>query len=135
MVKSRLKETITTRDGAFSHRGFIPDGIRAGGFVFFSALRGMSPADGKMSDDPKEQASQVFRNLDDLLEGAGITPEHVVKVTLYVQDLNQRGAFHEVWQEYFGESAPARIAVQVADVNASPGGNCLFALDVIALAE
>jgi 2-iminobutanoate/2-iminopropanoate deaminase len=75
-----------------------------------------------------------MENLKALLASAGASLDHVVKVTLYLQDLRYRDAFHEVWMEYFPDNPPARIAVQVTDANAAQGGNAHFALDVIALA-
>jgi 2-iminobutanoate/2-iminopropanoate deaminase len=88
-----------------------------------------------VSDDTKEQARQAFENLKTLLEGCGATLRHVVKVTLYLSELRHRYDFHEVWMEYFPENPPARVAVQVADANATPGGTAHFVLDVIAIAE
>ncbi len=109
-------------------------GIKAGGFLFFSAIRGNEPATGQWSDDTSVQARQALENLKSLLEAAGATLKHVVKVTLYLHELKYRAAFHEVWMEYFPEDPPARIAIRVADANASERGNAHFALDVIALA-
>jgi 2-iminobutanoate/2-iminopropanoate deaminase len=134
MATTQIRETIHSKPGGFSHHGTIPDGVKAGGLLFVSGVRGQDPASNEMSDDPKEQARQAFSNLQDLLEGAGATMDHVAKVTLFLSDLNTRQAFHEVWQEVFPDSAPARIAIQVADANAVPGRNAHFALDVIAVA-
>lgn len=114
--------------------GGMVTGVQAGGFLFFSAIRGRNPDTNTMSDDTREQARQAFENLKAMLEGVGATLQHVVKVTLYLQDLTYRTEFHAVWMQYFPENPPARIAIQVADANASPGGNAHFALDVIALA-
>jgi 2-iminobutanoate/2-iminopropanoate deaminase len=108
-------------------------GVKAGGFLFFSAIRGMNPETREMSDDTGQQARQALENLKSLLSGTGATLDHVVKVTLYLHDLKYRKPFHEVWMEYFPEHPPARIAVQVANANANPSGNAHFALDVIAL--
>ena len=109
-------------------------GVKANGFIFFSAIRGRNPETDKSSDDTKEQARQALENLKVLCEGSGITLGHVVKVTLFLQDLKYRAPFHEVWMEYFPKDPPARIAVRVADANTQPGGNAHFALDVIAYA-
>jgi 2-iminobutanoate/2-iminopropanoate deaminase len=57
-------------------------GVKAGGFIFFSAIRGRNPVTNKTSDDTHEQARQAFENLKAMCEGAGITLQHVVKVTL-----------------------------------------------------
>ncbi len=129
-----IKETIVSPPGGPTHgRGMVP-GVKAGGFLFFSAIRGNNPGTGKMSEDTSEQARQAFENLKVLLAATGATLEHVIKVTLYLHDLKYRAAFHEIWMENFPNNPPARIAMQVADANAVPGRNAHFALDVIALA-
>lgn len=112
--------------------GMVP-GVRAGGFLFLSAIRGRDAATNTMPDDPYAQAVQALANVRAVLAGSGATLAHVVKVTLYLSDLTTRQAFHQAWQEAFPVDPPARIAVCVADANAAPGGNAHFALDVIAL--
>ncbi|MSP41535.1 MAG: RidA family protein [Deltaproteobacteria bacterium] len=96
-------------------------------------MRGNDPVTNFESNDTKEQARQAFENLKVLLAAAGAGLEHVVKVTLCLQDLKYRLLFHDVWMEYFPKDPPARIAIQVADANAQPGRNAHFALDVIAI--
>ncbi len=132
MASKSIREVVRPSDGAPSGPGMVP-AIKAGGFIFVSAIRGVR-SDRTFSDDTGEQARQAFENLKRRLAGAGATLDHVVKVTLYLGDLEYRKAFHEVWMEYFPETPPARIAIKVADANAQPGGNAHFALDVIALA-
>lgn len=112
--------------------GMVP-GVRAGGFLFLSAIRGREQGGG-MSDDPLSQARQALKNLEAVLAASGATLAHVVKVTLYLHDLEKRTPFHQAWMEFFPQDPPARIAVCVADANAAPGGKAHFALDVIALA-
>lgn len=113
--------------------GMVP-GVRAGGFLFLSAIRGREPQSGGMSDDPLTQARQALKNLEAVLAASGATLAHVVKVTLYLHDLEKRTPFHQAWMEFFPQDPPARIAICVADANAAPGGKAHFALDVIALA-
>jgi 2-iminobutanoate/2-iminopropanoate deaminase len=113
--------------------GMVP-GVRAGGFLFLSAIRGRDPATGEMVEDPLAQARRALKNLDAVLAGSGATLAHVVKVTLYLHDLERRREFHQAWMEFFPKDPPARIAVGVADANAAPGGKAHYALDVIALA-
>ncbi len=114
--------------------GMVP-GVRAGGFLFLSAIRGRHPETNTLSDDTGTQARQAFENLKVILEGAGVSLRHVVHVMLYLSDLKYRKDFHEVWMEYFPADPPARTAVEVADASPTPGGNAHFVLDVIALAE
>lgn len=113
--------------------GMVP-GVRAGGFLFLSAIRGRSLELGGFPDDPLEQARQALRNLEEVLFASGADRSHVVKVTLYLSDLERRREFHQAWMEFFPENPPARIAVCIVDANGAPGGNAHYALDVIALA-
>lgn len=113
--------------------GMVP-GVRAGGFLFLSAIRGRDAVTKTMPDDPYEQAKLALRNVEAVLQASGADLSHVVKVTLYLSDLEMRTPFHQAWMEAFPENPPARIAVGVADANAAPGGNAHYALDVIALA-
>jgi 2-iminobutanoate/2-iminopropanoate deaminase len=114
-------------------KGMVP-GVRAGGFLFLSAIRGREPGGHDMSEDPLQQARRALTNLEAVLKASGATLKHVVKVTLYLHDLDKRDAFHQAWMEFFPQDPPARIAVCVADANAAPGGKAHYALDVIALA-
>lgn len=129
-----IREPIPVAAGGPGHGAGMTAGVKAGGLIFLSAIRGNRPGDRQLSDDTREQARQAFENIKALLEGAGGSLDHVVKVTLYLHDLKYRTPFHEVWMEYFPTNPPARIALQVADANTQPGGNAHFALDVIAVA-
>jgi 2-iminobutanoate/2-iminopropanoate deaminase len=122
-----------SKDAPDRMEGMVP-GVRAGGFLFLSAIRGRDPETGTMVEDPLEQARRALKNLEAVLAGSGATLAHVVKVTLYLHDLKRRKEFHQAWMEFFAKDPPARIAVGVADANASPGGKAHYALDVIALA-
>ena len=113
--------------------GMVP-GVRAGGFLFLSAIRGRDPNTGGMSEDPLEQARQALRNIETVLAASGASLAHVVKVTLYLHDLDRRKEFHRAWLEFFPTNPPARIAVGIADANTDRGGKAYFALDVVALA-
>ena len=128
------RQSLPTPSNAPGRMPGMVTGVRAGGFIFFSAVRGRNPITNRSSEDTHEQARQALENLKAMCEGAGVTLQHVVKVTLYLTKLEYRTAFHEVWMEYFPSNPPARIAIQVADASAAPGGNAHFALDVVALA-
>ena len=49
-----------------------------------------------------------------VLAGAGLTPAHVVKTTVFVADLGEFAAVNAVYAEYFTHDPPARSTVQVA---------------------
>ena len=104
-------------------------GVKAGGMLCLSAIRG----DG---DNLEAQTRAALEDLKGILESQGSGLEDVVKATVYMQDIADRPAFHEVWMEYFGkgETSPARIMVEVVNASLRAGGNTRFVLDVVALA-
>lgn len=104
-------------------------GVKAAGLLWLSAIR----ADGL---DAKEQTRAAIEDLKRILASQGSDLDDVIKATVYFQDIADRTPFHEVWMEYFGagESAPARIVIEVANASLRPEGGSRFALDVVALA-
>ena len=65
-------------------------------------------------DDVKAQAAQVMKNLEAVLEAAGVTFAHVVRSTIYLTDLEDFAAVNEVYAARFPAAPPARACVQVA---------------------
>jgi reactive intermediate/imine deaminase len=80
--------------------------------------------------DALEQARQVFRNMQAALAAAGASMSDVVKLTVFLTDIGDLGAFREARDEVFNASAPpASSLVQVAGLV-----NAEFRIEVEALA-
>ena len=127
------KKVIFLEEG-HRHSSPIPEAVVAGGFVFLSAVRGVDPVTNLCSTDSAEQARQLFTNVKAALKAAGADLEDVVKIAVYMRDLQgNRPAFNKVWADHFGSEPPARFAVQVLDMGV-PGDNSKFLADVTALA-
>mgnify|MGYP002624273642 CR=1 FL=1 len=77
----------------------------------------------------REQLTQVFTNLKNVLEEGGFKMSDAVKVTCYLQDLANFGTLNEVYGQFFSEPYPARVAYQVA---ALPKG-AMVEVDIIAV--
>jgi reactive intermediate/imine deaminase len=95
--------------------------VRAGELLFVS---GCVPVDqeGRLvgGDDVVAQARQVFRNIEAVLAAAGATFADVVKVTVYLTNIDERPKINPVRQEFFGEVRPASTLVEVSGL-AIPG--------------
>lgn len=70
----------------------------------------------------EEETRQVMKNLEAVLEAAGMGFEQVVKTTIFISDMDNFGRINAIYGEYFSEEkAPARETVEVArlpkDVN------------------
>ena len=76
-----------------------------------------------------EQTEQCLTNIREVLLAAGLTMEHVMKVSVFMTDLGQFAAMNEVYAKHFIAPYPARAAVQVA---ALPKG-ALIEIEVVAL--
>ena len=59
----------------------------------------------------EEQAAQTFENIKAIVESAGATLQDVVKVNVYLADLNNFAKMNEVYKRYFQEPYPARATV------------------------
>ncbi|MFJ4171245.1 RidA family protein [Paenarthrobacter sp. NPDC089714] len=88
--------------------------VIANGFVFTS---GQIPAITGLDDQPgtfEGQVRQTIENLAGVLEAAGSSLQHVVKVNTYLTSEEQLEEYNRVYVEYFGDAKPARTTVCVS---------------------
>jgi 2-iminobutanoate/2-iminopropanoate deaminase len=97
------------------------DAVRAGDLVFVSGVVPVD-ADGKLvgGDDVVAQARRVFENMGAVLAAAGCSFADVVKVTVFLTDIDDRARINPVRQEVFGEARPASTLVEISRL-AVPG--------------
>lgn len=122
-------------DSAQRHSSPIPEGVRAGGFIHLSAIRGVDPAISPTRveiEDPYEQAMQAFRVVQITLEAVGASMDDICKIAIYTTDMAHRAGLNKAWSEWFPENPPARFVVQVQDFG-SPGDMGKFLFDVTAV--
>ncbi len=94
--------------------------VRFGNLLFLSGCIGCDEHTRIVSDDVVEQTRQVFRNMGAILEAAGASFADILKVTVYLTDVNDRAAINPVRQEFFGSSRPASTLVEISQL-ALPG--------------
>lgn len=89
--------------------------VRAGGFLFCSGQIPIDPATGKIeAADIEGQTRQVLANLGALLAGQGLELRHVVKATVFLQNLADFPKVNALYAAAFAGHKPARSTVQVA---------------------
>lgn len=94
--------------GPYSHA------VDAGELVYLSGQTPIDPATGELaSGGIGEQTRQCFANLFSVLEAAGLTPDDVMKVNVYLTDMNNFSEMNEVCKTQFSEPFPARTTVAV----------------------
>jgi 2-iminobutanoate/2-iminopropanoate deaminase len=90
--------------------------IICGNMVFTSGQIPINPKTGAVETTTiSEQTEQVMQNLKAVLEEAGSSFEKAVKTTCFLADINDFGAFNEVYGKYF-TTKPARSCVAVRDL-------------------
>jgi 2-iminobutanoate/2-iminopropanoate deaminase len=108
-----------------TRRAITPDGpapvgpyshaVRAGKVVYVSGQTPIDPETGKLLDgDVRAQTGQCFQNLFTVLKAAGLTPDEVVKVNVFLTDMNDFAAMNEVYASHFAKPYPARTTIGVA---------------------
>ena len=118
-------------DSAPAAIGPYSQGIITGNLFFRSGQIPINPATGNIEAETiREQTKQVMENLGALLEAAGCTYKDVVKTTCFLANMDDFGAFNEVYGEYFTEK-PARSCVAVKTLPK----NVLCEVEVIAERE
>ena len=106
--------TVISTPKAPAAIGPYSQGIDTGVFIFVSGQLPLDPASGTMPADPSAQARQSMENVKAVLEAAGSSVAKVVKMTLFLQNLEHFAAINEVYASFFSGSFPARSCVQVA---------------------
>lgn len=117
-MSNRQEYAIKSLATPISH---YTDAVRFGDLLFVSGFVGVD-ADLKIvgGDDVVAQTRQVFKNMKAVLDEAGATFADVLKVTVYLVDIEDRTKINPVRQEVFGKSRPASTLIQISKL-AVPG--------------
>lgn len=109
-----MSKKILVTDKAPRAIGPYSQGVRAGGFFFFSGQIPLDPASGQLKgSDITEQTELVMENIGGLLEAAGLDFGDVVKSTIYLTDLSSFATVNEIYGRRFPADPPARSTVEV----------------------
>ncbi len=123
-----MREQIMSEKGAPPKGPYSPAIVADGPMVYVSGQGPIDPETGMMIQGSfREQAERVFENISVLLEAAGTSWAHVVRVGVFLADLDNFAEFNEVYQGYLQEPYPARTTVQ-----AGLPPNMLLEVDCIA---
>ena len=110
-----MNKQIIATDKAPAAVGPYSQGVRGGDFIFTAGQLGLVPGTKKFAGpDIEAQTRQALENLKAVLEAGGSCLEHVVKTTVFLQDMEEFARMNAVYAEFFPEGPPARSAVQAA---------------------
>lgn len=110
-----MKKDIISTSKAPQAIGSYSQAVRAGSLIFVSGQIALDPHSGEMvNSDFVTETKRVFDNVAGVAEAAGLSLANVVKLTVYLTDLNDFASLNNIMTEYFDEPFPARAAVQVS---------------------
>jgi len=115
-VKKIKKEIIKTQKAPLA-AGPYSQAVKVGDLLFISGQISIKPETNEFIDgDIEIQTGQVLENIKAILEAGNSSLEDVVKVTIYLQDMGDFALVNNVYNEYFKDSLPARVCVEVSNL-------------------
>ena len=88
--------------------------VKTDGLVFVSGQLPIDPSSGTMPEGITAQTKMSLTNIREILKAADIQMSNVLKVTVFLNDMNDFADMNAVYETYFEEPYPARAAVEVA---------------------
>ena len=91
--------------------------IKFGKFLFTSGQLAIDPATNQLMNGSIEaQTRRVLDNIKEILEATKSSLKEVIKVTVFLKNMNDFQKFNEVYSLYFEDSKPARSCVEVSNL-------------------
>jgi 2-iminobutanoate/2-iminopropanoate deaminase len=111
MTRRAINSGAAAAVGPYSHA------VEANGVLYLSGQTPMDSATGKLSAGTiADQTAQCFKNLFAVLETAGLTPDDVIEVRVYLTDMNDFQAMNEIYAKQFSKPYPARTTIGCASL-------------------
>jgi enamine deaminase RidA (YjgF/YER057c/UK114 family) len=108
--------------------------VAAGRIIFIAGQTALA-SDGNLvgKNDFAAQAAQVFRNLAVALEASGCTAANLVKLTVFLTDMDNLGSYREARNRFFATvTPPAAPAVTLVEVSRLYGADFMIEIEAIA---
>jgi 2-iminobutanoate/2-iminopropanoate deaminase len=114
-VMSAEKRTVVSTTGAPKAIGPYAQAVKFGDLLFVSGMLPIDPKTNEMSRGSfEEQVTLVLENIKAVVGAGGMTLRNVLKVSVFLNDMNNFGRFNEIYNGYFADILPARETIQVA---------------------
>lgn len=107
--------------------GAYSQAIVANGFLFPTVQMPIHPETGEVPSTIEEQTVLVLENLKAIIEEAGASLGNVVKVMIYIQDLDYFDTVNRIYATYFNDNPPARGCLEIPRM----AKNALVEIDAI----
>lgn len=112
--------------------GHYSHAVKTGNLVFCSGRTPVNPATGKIdTNDIPQQTKFCLENIRLILSEAGLTLNNVVKVSVFLADMDMFQEMNQAYSEVFGNHKPARTTIAAKGLPL----NTLVEIDCIAAIE
>lgn len=106
-----MRKVIRTLD-APRPQGVYSQAIVSDGWVFVAGQGAINPQTGQFElGDIRSETRRVLQNIRAILEAAGSSLEHAVRMGVFLADLGDFQAMNDVFREFFPENPPARTTI------------------------
>jgi 2-iminobutanoate/2-iminopropanoate deaminase len=110
-----MEKQIIATPNAPAAVGPYSQAVKVGEWIFTAGQLGLVPGTREFAGpDVESQTRQALENIRAILKEAGSCLHHVVKTTVFLQDMGEFPQMNGVYAEFFPEDPPARSTVQVA---------------------
>jgi len=110
-----MRKNVIHTDKVPPARVPLSQAIKAGDWVFASGQLGNDPKTGTLVQGGiRAETRQVCENLKAILEAAGSSLDRIVKVTIYMKDVDELPEMNEIFSAYFPVDPPARTTFECA---------------------
>jgi 2-iminobutanoate/2-iminopropanoate deaminase len=112
-----MDKKIINTSKAPSPIGPYNQAVESNNLIFISGQISLDPVTNELiSGDIAAETHQVMRNLQEILEEAGVNFNHVIKTTIFLSDMSLFATVNEVYGSYFSGDYPARETIAVKDL-------------------
>lgn len=111
-----MSKSVITTDQAPAAIGTYSQAIKVGPTVYMSGQIPLDPQSMQLVEGFANQTRQVFNNLQAVAQAAGGSLADIVKLNIYLTDLDNFAELNQIMGEFFSQPYPARAAVGVASL-------------------
>ena len=90
--------------------------IMAGGLLYTSGQLGLDPETGALPESIEEQTKQSLKNIQAILEEAGLQKTDVIKTVVFLKNMSDFAVVNGIYADFFGDHKPARSCVEAAQL-------------------
>jgi 2-iminobutanoate/2-iminopropanoate deaminase len=113
-----MEKEIVFTEKATKPTAWYSQAVKAGNVVFLAGACGDDPKTDEIvgNGDIKIETKYALENIKNTVEAAGGTMKDIVKINVFVKNIEMMKDFNEVYKEYFSKNPPARIAMEISNL-------------------